>query len=159
MPGTEDVGSSMDTCERSDGHVITDIFVSVRLYSDTMTAEAMSRVIGVEPTRTQAAVQYPKDKRTGRILAPKPHALFICTEHLCRSAHLDDHVKTLMDRIGDAKGIAELVQNPEVTGWIRVLQWSDGPADCSLSPASLLALGSIPLRVHFSIWEIETEGS
>jgi hypothetical protein len=132
------------------------IRVELNLYSLTLTSEDMSSISGAQPTGTQAAILHRKDS-TGQPIPPVNHGFFISTDKLCDSTDLDDHVAALMERLGDVKGVVDLLRNPEVNGRIIVLQWWTGHADCSLSSASMMALGSIPVRTELRIMETEPD--
>jgi hypothetical protein len=130
--------------------VVTDCYISMRLYSQVVTAEAMERELAVAPT--DGAERQPALKNSrGVLLPPKPARWKFDTEELVSSRDLNDRFAHLAGVFVDMAPLHRLPPDPRVTALIVAYWWTTESLPFELSPAALGFLARVGLPCHFHV--------
>lgn len=127
---------------------VSDAYVMLRVYSETLSIEELTRIAGFTPTDTL----HRGTRRSDRSSPAPANAIFLSTEGLVKEKDLNAHIRELGSRLPNG-AIPARFGDQKVTIYLTIYWWTTEEVGFYLSPESsdVLSQTGIPAYFNFLI--------
>ncbi len=144
MPMEPPYDDDYPTCART--------YATLHIYHDDLDPNAITRILGIEPTRTQVKGRL-CTSMTGRTFEPEIGGWFLSTKHDVASKDVRRHLDWILDKLAGRDGAVRSLQDSghrmDVFCYWHSAWGHGGPL---LSPALMRRFGELGIEVGFDVY-------